>query len=93
MKSPDLFTKSPFSQDVIVVGAGIGGLSAATKLQAEGHRVSLLEARERLGASARRSDVTFGFTMIPIPQEICRIIYIYVTIYIYVCNYLTMYLI
>ena len=35
--------------DVIVVGAGVSGLSAAGRLCKEGHRVLVLEARDRIG--------------------------------------------
>src|SRR5262245_21733873 len=39
--------------DVIVVGGGFAGLSAATALAAEGARVVLVEARPHLGGRAR----------------------------------------
>jgi polyamine oxidase len=35
--------------DVVVVGAGVAGLSAARRLEAQGHRVTVLEARRRIG--------------------------------------------
>lgn len=35
--------------DIIIVGAGIAGLMAARKLSAEGFKVSLVEARDRMG--------------------------------------------
>lgn len=35
--------------DVVVVGAGLAGLTAAGRLRAAGRRVVVLEARERIG--------------------------------------------
>ena len=34
---------------VVVIGAGMAGLSAASALRGSGHRVVLLEARDRIG--------------------------------------------
>lgn len=42
-------SKAPKRESVIVVGAGIAGLAAATALVNSGHKVTLLEARERSG--------------------------------------------
>ena len=39
----------PLEADVVVVGAGLAGLSAARRLHAAGVRVVVLEARERVG--------------------------------------------
>ena len=36
-------------QDVIIVGAGLAGLSAAVSLHRQGRKVLLLEASERAG--------------------------------------------
>ena len=42
----------PSSTDVVVVGAGFAGLSAASALAAAGLRVTVLEARPQLGGRA-----------------------------------------
>ncbi len=42
---------------VIVVGAGVGGLAAATRLAASGHRVTLLEQAAQVGGKLGRDDI------------------------------------
>lgn len=37
---------------IIVIGSGFGGLSAAIRLQAQGHRVTIVEKRNKLGGRA-----------------------------------------
>jgi len=40
---------NPHDVDVIVVGAGFAGVTAARELRRQGHRVLVLEARDRIG--------------------------------------------
>ena len=42
-------TSSDKQPDVVVIGAGVGGLVAAARLVLAGHRPLLLEATDRLG--------------------------------------------
>ena len=37
----------------IVIGAGLGGISAALRLKAKGHKVTLLDRLDQLGGRAR----------------------------------------
>lgn len=45
------------SQEIIVVGSGFGGLAAAARLAAQGHRVSMYEKRDKLGGRAYQYEV------------------------------------
>ena len=56
---------NPMDFDVIVVGAGIAGLSAAFELQRLGLAVLVLEARDKVGG---RVDTDYEFTHYPIER-------------------------
>jgi 2,4-dienoyl-CoA reductase-like NADH-dependent reductase (Old Yellow Enzyme family) len=47
----DTFTPAPQPSNVVVVGGGPGGMEAARVSALRGHRVTLMEARERLGGA------------------------------------------
>lgn len=46
--------------DVVVVGAGLAGLTAARRLAAEGHAVTVIEARNRVGGRTLNHEVGDG---------------------------------
>jgi monoamine oxidase len=48
------------SADVVVIGAGLAGLSAASDLVAAGHSVAVLEARDRVGGRTLNHPVGNG---------------------------------
>ncbi|MEQ8962577.1 MAG: FAD-dependent oxidoreductase, partial [Coleofasciculus sp. C2-GNP5-27] len=61
--------------DIVIIGSGFGGLSAAIRLQAGGHRVTIVEKRDRAGGRAyvyQQQGFTFdgGPTIITVPHLI-----------------------
>lgn len=52
--------KTPQRFDVIVIGAGLGGLLTAKALKAAGKTVLVLEAEERVGGSLRSTPTPYG---------------------------------
>jgi len=50
----------PMSADVVVIGAGLSGLTAARRLAAAGRDVAVVEARDRLGGRVHRVVTSSG---------------------------------
>jgi len=44
-------------KDIIVIGSGFGGLSAAIRLTAKGHRVTIFEKRDQLGGRGYQYEI------------------------------------
>lgn len=58
--------KPPRNKKVVVVGAGLGGLSAAISLRAEGFEVEVHEKNERIGGKLNYREIGgFGFDLGP----------------------------
>lgn len=47
-KPSDMVFEPPSGIDVLVVGAGLGGMVAAIELKRQGHNVSIIEAKSKL---------------------------------------------
>jgi len=58
-------------KEIVVIGAGFGGLSAAIRLLLQGHRVTLLEKRDQPGGRGYQYQVN-GFKFDGGPTVIVR---------------------
>lgn len=55
------YTKTDKPKDVIIIGAGMAGLSAAYELAQVGHKVQILEMQERVGGRVKTFTEKDGF--------------------------------
>jgi len=62
LHSCNLFNNDNSEKNIIVIGAGIAGLAAAKKLSEAGFKVTVLEARNRIGGRIQTIDLN-GFKM------------------------------
>jgi len=72
---PVSFTQALNSYDIIVIGSGLGGLTAANRLAYCGHRVLLLEHHHRLGGLAtwfRRKGHIFDISLHGFPYGMVK---------------------
>ncbi|MBF0401194.1 MAG: FAD-dependent oxidoreductase [Magnetococcales bacterium] len=58
MNAPDPFLESGFSKDVLVVGGGVAGLTAAKEVADTGYRAILVEKSDQLGGMVARMHKT-----------------------------------
>ncbi|MGH6974991.1 MAG: FAD-dependent oxidoreductase, partial [Stellaceae bacterium] len=56
-------TESGGEFDVVIIGAGAAGLSAAKHLTSAGHAIKIVEARTRAGGRAHTMPTGFGFAV------------------------------
>ena len=60
---------SPNAYDVIVIGAGANGLTAAAVLARAGKRVLVVEAQETMGGQGRTVEFAPGFRTVPLGND------------------------
>ena len=55
----------------IVIGSGFGGMAAALRLRAKGHKVTLIEKQKDLGGRARvfKSNGSVSYTHLTLPTS------------------------